>query len=243
MKIFRTKPLICKWLVIAAAALCLAPKSQADQGLMEFGFSNDREGIVELLGLLGNQGNAADFYNEIVNELDSDDFVRREQATQKLSKMPVIDRVLLEKLADKAPPEAAIRIRRVLKSNSLERFDNMVSAVLDAIIKGKEKGLVEFLFKALDPRGNYGKGEIWKKAGEAAQVTADPSDINDLSLALKSKSDVVRSASVQALVKVAGQGAGDIILPVADDASPYVTWEVARGLALLGRHECLKPFA
>ena len=109
--------------------------------------------------------------------------------------------------------------------------------------RGKEKGLVELLFKALESRGNYGKGEIWKKAGEAAQLTADPSDINDLSLALKSKSDVVRSAAVQALVKVAGQGAGDIILPVADDASPYVTWEVARSLALLGRHECLKPFA
>ena len=118
--------------------LCVVPPlSRADNGLKDFGFSNDRGGIVEFLELLVNHDNAADFYNEIVNELDSDDFVRREQATQKLSKMPVIDRVLLEKLADKAPPEAAIRIRRVLKSNSLERFDNMVSAVLDEIIKGK----------------------------------------------------------------------------------------------------------
>ena len=228
---------------IVSLVIILTPGDARGTGLQDFGFSNDREGIVELLGLLGNQANAADFYNEIVNELDSDDFAIREQATQKLSTMPVIDRVLLEKLAGAAPPEAAIRIRRVLKSNSLERFDNMVSAVLDAIIKGKEKGLVESLFKALEPRGNYGKGEIWKKVGEAAKVTANQSDINDLSLALKSKSDVVRSAAVQALVKVAGQGAGDIILPVADDASPYVTWEVARSLALLGRHECLKPFA
>jgi hypothetical protein len=243
IKMCRSIPSKWRSLAIIGLSLCCSPLSRADNGLKDFGFSNDRGGIVEFLELLVNHDNAVDFYSGIVADLDADDFATREKATQTLSRMPVLDRALLEELAGKASPEAAIRIQRVLKVNSLERFDSMVTAVLDAIIKVKAKGLTELLFTALEGREDYGKGQIWKKAGEAAQVTSARADINYLTGALKSKADVVRGAAVQAIVKVAGEGAGDIILPAAEDPSPYVMWEAARSLALLRRRECLKPFA
>ncbi|MCP4847304.1 MAG: DUF1080 domain-containing protein [Verrucomicrobiaceae bacterium] len=243
MKRFGGRLLKFMSVVFVAFTLCVPPQIQADTGLADFGFSNDREGVIELLGLLVNQDNAKDFYRGIVTELDADNFATREAATLKLSRMPVIDRALLEELSGKASPEAAIRIQRVLKTNSLERFDSMVTAVLDAIIKIKAKGLTELLFKALEARGDYGKGEIWNKSCKAAEVTVVLTDIDYLSTALQSRSDVVRGAAIQAISKVAGERAGDMILPSTGDSSPYVVWEAARHLALLHRHECLKPFA
>ena len=229
--------------VILALLLFWSPKDACGRGLIEFGFTNDRDGVVEMLELLGDQETAADFYNEIVNKLDADDFAVREEATQKLSRMPVIDRSLLEELARTASPEAAIRIQRILKTNNLERFESMLMAVLDVIVEGDEKGLLEPLFKALETRGDYGKGDIWKRAGEAAEVTVEEKDIKFLARAIQSPSDVVRSASIQAIVAVAGEEAATMIIPVAVDASPYVMWEAARSLAVLRRRECLRPFA
>lgn len=235
--------LTCIRLVIFSFAACFTSEVATAEELSDFGFASDREGIVELLGLLAGEADATGGYSNIVEELDSEDFATREAATLKLSRMPVIDRVALKKLADKVSPEVAIRIQRVLKANSLERFDSLIKSVLNAIIKTKTRGVVELLFSALQGREDYGKGEVWKKVAEAAIVTARHSDINYLVGALESRSDVVRGGAVRAIVEVAGNGAADLILTVADDSCPYVKWEVARNLALLRRRECLKPFA
>jgi hypothetical protein len=235
--------LTCIRLAIFNLVLCFANQVAPGNELADFGFAGDREGIVELLGLLAGQADSEGSYNNIVEELDSEDFATREAATLKLSRMPIIDRAALKNLAGKVSPEVAIRIQRVLKANSLERFDSLLKAVLNAITKTKTRGVVELLFEALETRENYGKGEIWKKVGEAVIVTARHSDIDYLVSALESTSDVVRGGAVQAIVEVADSGAADLILTVADDPCAYVKWEVARNLALLRRRECLKPFA
>ena len=235
-------------LIVCGVALApfVLPQRGVARQLSEFGFTDDRAGVEQLLAtLIGERGDTEKKHRELLRQLDSDNFAEREAATIKLAHLPVIDREKLEQIAKTMPPEVAMRIARALKQNNPERFDNMVKAALDTVIGLKEKGLIEPLFNALEGGKQYNRGQVWNKAGEAARVTAGPDDIPFLKKSLASKTAVVRGAAVEAIIECAGKDAVDILIEAdaAADPDAYVKWGVAKHLALESRRECLKPLA
>ena len=113
----------------AFALSLIANVSSKDKRLSEYGYSDDRNGAVALLGLL-NQKHNSDLLSKLLHDLNSDDFTKRERATQSLSSFPVIDRVFLKEALKSSTPEAGFRIRSILKRNNKERFDAMISCLL-----------------------------------------------------------------------------------------------------------------
>ncbi len=234
---------------ILSLALCVAlfslsaPEGEAKR-LSEFGFSDDRSGVEKLLrNLVDGRADAERRYRELLAALDSDDFDEREAATQELANLPVLDRKALETIAENVPPEAAIRIRRALRANSPERFEEMIKAALDTLVDTEAKGLIELLFGALESSTGIRREDMLKRVGEASRVTATADDIEFLKSALQSENPLVRVGAVEAIVAVAGDAAPDLLVVAVGDADPNVKLAVAQVLSKARRRECLKPMA
>jgi len=230
-------------LAVSAALLCSRDGAKANR-LADFGFSDEREGIEQLLREVAEAGKGAEArYRVLVAALHSDDFGEREAATQALANLVYPDRVALEKIAKTAPPEVAMRIRQALRKNSSERFQMMLDAALDVLIVSEEKGMVELLFGALEIGGGGERGSLMTRAIAASRATATADDLEFLEQSLQNEVALVRAAAVSAIAAVAGASAGDLLLVVVADPDPDVKWTVASALVKLRRRECLLPMA
>ena len=125
--------------------MCLFTKAES---LSEFGFSDNKEGIIELLNRL-NSNYDLELVNELISKLESTKFDERERATIKLSQIPLLDRKAIISKLDQLSLEQKIRLQRVLKENSNEKFIRMLAAMNQSIIKSKHKGLIKELKSSL----------------------------------------------------------------------------------------------
>ena len=231
--------------LISCSALVLILIGNAiskDKRLSEYGYSDDRNGVVTLLGLL-NQKQDSDLLSKLLGDLNSDDFSKRERATQNLSSYPVIDRVFLKKVLKNSTPEAGFRIRSILKRNNKDRFDGMIRALSYEIIRGRYSELLSDLFNSIEGREEYSMGGMWRAFAEAATVTATTDDIEFLKLKLISENDMVRYSSVKALLSLLGKDSLTLIQKGLNDENPHIKWESANAFMKFQRKECLMPLA
>ena len=182
---------------VALSFISISDSLSRDKRLSDFGYSDDRSGVVLLLRLL-NQKQDSELLAEYLKDLDSNDFSKREKATYNLSRLPVIDRVFLKKALKDTSPEVGIRIRRILKQNSTERFDGMIRALSYETIRGKHVGFLSDLFSSIENREEYSMGGLWRSFAEASVITVKVDDIELLKRKLISGNDMVRYSSIKA---------------------------------------------
>ena len=163
--LFRLK-LIC-WFALLVIPVWVS--FSKDKRLSEYGYSDDKNGVLSLLGLL-NQKQDPKLLAKYLSELDSNDFSKRERATRNLSRLPVIDRVFLQESLKNSTPEVSFRIRSILKQNNKERFDGMMRALSYEIIRGKHEGLLSDLFSSVEGREQYSMGGMWRSFSEASSI-------------------------------------------------------------------------
>ena len=226
----------------AFALSLIANVSSKDKRLSEYGYSDDRNGAVALLGLL-NQKHNSDLLSKLLHDLNSDDFTKRERATQSLSSFPVIDRVFLKEALKSSTPEAGVRIKSILKRNNKERFDAMIRALSYEIIRGRHSGLLLDLFNSIEGREQYSMGGMWRAFAEAATVTATSKDIEFLKQKLNSKNDMIRYSSVKTLLSLLGKESLVLMERRLNDLNPHIKWECANAFMKFQRKECLMPLA
>jgi hypothetical protein len=213
-----------------------------EKRLSEYGFSDDKDGALSLLGLL-NQKQDRKLLAKYVSELDSNDFSKRERASLNLSRLPVIDRTFLEESLNGSNPEVSFRIRSILKQNNKERFDGMIRALSYEIIRGKHEGLLSDLFSSVEDREQYSMGGMWRSFAEASIVTADVTDVQLLKLKLISDNDMIRYSSVKTLLSLLGQKSLPLIAKNIKDQNSHIKWECANAFMKFQRRECLVPLA
>jgi len=213
-----------------------------EKRLSEYGFSDDKDGALSLLGLL-NQKQDLKLLAKYVSELDSNDFSKRERASLNLSRLPVIDRTFLEESLNGSNPEVSFRIRSILKQNNKERFDGMIRALSYEIIRGKHEGLLSDLFSSVEDREQYSMGGMWRSFAEASIVTADVADVQLLKLKLISDNDMIRYSSVKTLLSLLGQKSLPLIEKNIKDQNSHIKWECANAFMKFQRRECLVPLA
>lgn len=213
-----------------------------DKRLSVYGYSDDRKGVVALLALL-NQKQDSELLSKLLDDLNSEDFSKRERATQSITRFPVIDRVYLKQALLNATPEAGIRIRSILKENNKERFDGMIRALSYEIIRGRHLGLLSDLFSSIESRDQYSMGGMWRAFAQASVATAEVNDVELLKSKLTSENDMVRYSSVKALLSILGKEALVFIDKRLNDANSHIKWECANAFMKYQRKECLMPFA
>ena len=236
--LFRLK-LIC-WFALLVIPVCVS--FSKDKRLSEYGYSDDKNGVLSLLGLL-NQKQDPKLLAKYLSELDSNDFSKRERATRNLSRLPVIDRFFLQESLKNSTPEVSFRIRSILKQNNKERFDGMMRALSYEIIRGKHEGILSDLFSSVEGREQYSMGGMWRSFAEASTVTANEKDVELLKRKLTSDNDMIRYSSVKTLLSILGEGSLPFIMKNITDKSPHIKWESANAFMKFQRRECLIPFA
>jgi len=227
---------------VALSFISISDSLSRDKRLSDFGYSDDRSGVVLLLRLL-NQKQDSELLAEYLKDLDSNDFSKREKATYNLSRLPVIDRVFLKKALKDTSPEVGIRIRRILKQNSKERFDGMIRALSYEIIRRKHAGFLSDLFSSIENREEYSMGGLWRSFAEASVITAKVDNIELLKRKLISGNDMVRYSSIKALIGILDEESLKFIGNNLTDKNPHIKWECARAYARFHRRECLMPLA
>ena len=140
-------------------------------------------------------------------------------------------------------PEVGIRIRRILKQNSTERFDGMIRALSYEIIRGKHVGFLSDLFSSIDNREEYSMGGLWRSFAEASVITAKVNNIELLKRKLISENDMVRYSSIKALIGILDEESLKLIGNNLTDKNPHIKWECSRAYARFHRRECLMPLA
>ena len=231
---------LISWLVLLLIQVCMS--FSKEKRLSEYGYSDDKDGALSLLGLL-NQQQDRKLLAKYVSELDSNDFSKRELATRNLSRLPVIDRVFLKELLKESTPEVSFRIRSILKQNNKERFDGMIRALSYEIIRGKHERLLSDLFGSVEDREQYPMGGMWRSFAEASVVTADVTDLELLKLKLISDNDMIRYSSVKTLLSLLGKESLPFISKNITDQNPHIKWECANAFMKFQRRECLVPLA
>ena len=238
MTLFRLK-LIC-WLSLLLIPLCIS--FSKDKRLSEYGYSDDKNGVLSLLGLL-NKKHDTKLLAKYLSDLDSNDFSKRERATLNLSRLPVIDRVFLNDAMKGSSPEVSFRIRSILKRNNKERFDGMIRALSYEIIRGKHEGLLSDLFSSVEGREQYSMGGMWRSFSEASSVTANEKDVELLKRKLVSDNDMIRYSSVKTLLSLLGERSLPFIEMNLKDKNPHIKWECANALMKFQKKECLIPLS
>ncbi len=238
MTLFRLK-LIC-WLSLLLIPLCIS--FSKDKRLSEYGYSDDKNGVLSLLGLL-NKKHDTKLLAKYLSDLDSNDFSKRERATLNLSRLPVIDRVFLNDAMKGSSPEVSFRIRSILKQNNKERFDGMIRALSYEIIRGKHEGLLSDLFSSVEGREQYSMGGMWRSFSEASSVTANEKDVELLKRKLVSDNDMIRYSSVKTLLSLLGERSLPFIEMNLKDKNPHIKWECANALMKFQKKECLIPLS
>ncbi|MDP6860361.1 MAG: DUF1080 domain-containing protein [Verrucomicrobiales bacterium] len=231
---------LISWLVLLLVPVSISISKE--KRLSEYGFSDDKDGALSLLGLL-NQKQDRKLLAKYVSELDSNDFSKRERASLNLSRLPVIDRTFLEESLNGSNPEVSFRIRSILKQNNKERFDGMIRALSYEIIRGKHEGLLSDLFSSVEDREQYSMGGMWRSFAEASIVTADVTDVQLLKLKLISDNDMIRYSSVKTLLSLLGQKSLPLIEKNIKDQNSHIKWECANAFMKFQRRECLVPLA
>lgn len=217
--------------------MCLFTKAES---LSEFGFSDNKEGIIELLNRL-NSNYDLELVNELISKLESTKFDERERATIKLSQIPLLDRKAIISKLDQLSLEQKIRLQRVLKENSNEKFIRMLAAMNQSIIKSKHKGLIKELWKSTDKVASNKYSNLWDLYRDASSITASNDDLDFIKQSILSSNPIIRYSSIQTIKKLIGKDSEIYFLKLINDDEEQIKWAISEALIEFKNPQCLLP--
>ena len=217
--------------------MCLFTKAES---LSEFGFSDNKEGIIELLNRL-NSNYDLELVNELISKLESTKFDERERATIKLSQIPLLDRKAIISKLDQLSLEQKIRLQRVLKENSNEKFIRMLAAMNQSIIKSKHKGLIKELWKSTDKVASDKYSNLWDLYRDASSITASNDDLDFIKQSILSSNPIIRYSSIQTIKKLIGKDSEIYLLKLINDDEEQIKWAISEALIEFKNPQCLLP--
>lgn len=171
-----------------------------------------------------------------VQDLNSNDYLVRENATRALKLMATVPKLQLAAAAESKDPEVAYRARMILDHVSVRQRRDTERGIIESVcivVQAKKiKGMTSVLLKTLklvdDPMTQTA-------LGNSLAATAEETDVQQLRLALQSEIPAQRIASAMALLKLLGSAAtGDLQQLLETEGNDHVRVAIARSLANAG---------
>ena len=217
-----------------------AAETELGKGLEAFGFASSEQGVRECLeGFTLSQQNL-DKIKTLLEQLDDDKFIVRQEAMAQLAKMPVLAHDLLRKACEDPSCEVRYRVRYLQTLKSPETTGRILQAALDLIVRDKIKGLTPEILAAIP---QVPPDPLWKIAQEAVAATVESDDEPLLCKSLTSQFAVVRASAAGGLVQLLDERADRLLLPLLADRDERIRLLVATTLANHGHRACLETFA
>jgi len=235
--------LLLAWLSAACfpcteAAFAQAPTAAPARGdiLTELGLRPDAESVGQYIGrFLPSDDNKLTAQKLIAN-LGGPRFGDRQRATEQLANLPWLPLAELEKAAAGGSAEVRSRARRAIELWRQRGHDGRLARVLAEVERRRIRGLAPVLLQALEHWGDAFRQRSVRRA-LAATVTAQDRPL--LQAGLGSASAAVRRGAVEALARLLGDSAAQMLLAKRGDPDDGVRLAAARELANLGRREAL----
>jgi hypothetical protein len=198
------KPLITILLLagLAAAAATedpLPPQAQADvQTLKDAGIQPDDAGLRKYLRSLSPSPEVRKEIAGLIAQLGSEDFVRREKASRRLTELVGLAGADLEKASRDEDREVARRAKAILADDAgADRRAEVLLAALREVTRRKTPGVVPSLLETLPRLRRF---DLRQAAGRALAATARPEDAEALRRALESQDESVCLAAAVILL-------------------------------------------
>lgn len=203
-------------------------------------FPRDVEGVRTFLKQLTLDEESLAEIDAAVEQLDSDRFAQRYQASNFLRRLPVLPRERMERAAVGGSLEQRLRLSQVLNVNTPERTDAMIVTAMEAVMEGELRGLLPEIVAALDGR-ELASG--WEACLGACEVTAVEADRELLKGALASKTVVVRGGGAAALIELGGKQVAAQLEPLVKDPDDRIKMIAADYLMAQRNPKCLHGYA
>jgi HEAT repeat protein len=186
---------------------------------------------------------------QLIEQLGSDKFQAREDASAALAAMLPLPVEALRRAEQASDPEIRIRAKRILASDECHRGSLVEEAALRLIRRRQIKGLAPLMIQAAELWTQFGDTPLLRRA---LAVTARPEDADLLRATIRdasqqpSRPDVdaevhgdLRQAAIEALANALGASAAVDLKPLLVDSNLRIRFTAARSLANLGQHEAL----
>lgn len=176
----------------------------------------------------------------LIDELDSEIYVRRDAASHKLTSLPTLPGFVRQLEKEEKRPEVRARIKDLIRLFPIERENNELNSILKQIRAKKTKGLLGKITTII-------KMEIWSPDSyhlhQAAFATVTAEDLPLIKSELNNGSIHVRSLMAAALGGLQPKVSSQYLTRLLADESDRVCMSAAISLAKQKQKTCLPPLA
>lgn len=204
--------------------------------LKRVGTGTDRDEVAGLLKRLAS-GKVDTDTREMIARLGADDFRQREQATEALLALPVVDASALRTAADSEDLETRLRASYVLANRYGRSERDLLDAALVVVADKKHKGLAKAILAATPAPPN--DPALVARLADALAATANDDDLAVLSEAVAKQKGMARQAAAMALARRFGDQAEKHLAPLLESDSDDERLSGLQALADAGRGSVL----
>ena len=229
----------CLGLLMVARATTGSDEETKTASLERFGYSNDKQGVHRCLeDLLPSEQHRVRLI-QLIEQLDHNRFAVRRQAQLALAKQQFIPDDILRRALGHASLEVRSVARRLLTTHSRQQREELLQTLLEVIEQHQVSGFISPLLRAIEQNESLVN---WDGAINAARMTAQVADRNQLEEAVKNSSPLVRAAGATSLYHLWGPESFKLLKPLLEDSDDRARLIGATAYANHGRRECLVPF-
>jgi hypothetical protein len=224
-------------IAVPAAPAETDPVAEADaKTLKEAGIRADDSGLLKYLRGLNPDPDAGRHVKELIAQLGSDEFIRREQTARRLTALAGLALPELQQAGRGNDPEVAQRARTILAEYdaSVRQREDILLAVLREVTRRRTPGAVPRLLNT---------PQVWQRqdfrlaAEKALSGSARTTDRQALRLALKERDEYVRMAAAITLLNQADRLSLPVLGELLDSADLAIRNRAGRVLRAVTRQD------
>ena len=211
-------------------------KDPHEEALIARKITPDLPGITAYLRTVQELYGRPQAIQDLIRQLGDKSWQAREDATARLVEMPILPEELLQEATKSPDAEISARAELVLRTAKGRGTGDVLIAAFRVLRTKRLQGAAGDILKVLP----YCQSRwMLSAATDALAATSRQEDLPLLRESLRSATPAVREAAATALAAMTGEKAADDLKGLLEDKDGQVALAAARGLAYLGRRECL----